>query len=166
MLISHLLLGAALALIAEELWHDWRLSAAAFLLTAVGPLCVRFSVQILRDPPYWCFAAWTLWWAMRAADGKQVWRSWFCSAFCCALAILTRREGVELLLIFGLWILLSGWRRREWRRILLRKVLISVEFLAVVLLLGLPVEHRMAQLGSQWNVGQSSAIRTYWSRLW
>ena len=165
MLLSYLLLCTALALIAEELWGDWRLTAATLLFAAMFPICVRYSVQILRDPLYWCLAAWSIWWAMRAADGKNSWWNWISSAICCGLAILTRREGVELTLIVGLWMLFSGWRRADWRRILLRKIAAGTVFLAVIALLVLPVEYKMAQWGSRWNAGQLSAIRYYWSRI-
>lgn len=165
MLISYLLLCTALALIAEELWGDWRLTAAALLLAAVCPICVRYSVQIIRDPLYWCLSAWCVWWVMRAADNKHPAWSWLGAAICCGLAILTRREGIELMLIAGFWLLAGNWHKANWRRILVRKLLFAVEFLVVVALLVLPVEHQMAQWGSRWNAGQFSSIRYYWTRF-
>ena len=166
MLLSHLLLCTALALIAEELWHDWRLSASTLLLAAALPLMVRYSVHILRDPLYWCLAAWTIFWALRGVNGKNPYLGWLGSAVCCALAILSRREGVELVAIIGLYLAFGNWRKAEWPRLLLKKLLTGVAFFAVVTLLVWPVEHKMAQWGSHWNSGQFSAVSYYWSRLW
>ena len=166
MLLADLLLCAALGMIARELWHDWRMTAAAMLLAAVFPICVKYPVQILRDPLYWCFVAWALCWATRAAAGKRIWSNWFLAALCTALAILTRREGLELLPVFAVWLCGFDWRRRGWQRILLVKVAVAVEVLAVLLLVLLPVERAMAERGSRWHAGQFSAIRYYGSRLW
>ena len=165
MLFADLLLCAALGAIARELWRDWRLTAAALLCAAVLPICVKYPVHILRDPLYWCFAAWFLCFAMRAASGVKSLRNWCFAALCAALAILTRREGIELLLIAALWFLLSGWRSGALRSVLPRKLAAAAVFFGVVLLTVLPVERAMAECGSLWRVGQFSAISVCWGRL-
>ena len=165
MLLAFLLLCTALALIAEELWRDWRLTLATLLLAAVCPVLVKYSAQILRDPLYWCLAAWALYFAMRAAADRNVIMNWFGCAVCVSLAILTRREGLELVVILLAEMILSGWTRVAWRRILMRKIALTVGFLAVLALTVLPVEHRMAQLGSTWRISQFSSVQRIWLRF-
>lgn len=164
MLLSQLLLCCALALLTEEIWRDWRLTTAALLLAAVCPLCVKHAAQILRDLPYWCFAAWAIWFVLRADDRAPV-LNWFFAALCCALAIMTRREGFEVAAILGVWMMSSRWRREGWRRIALYKFLGLIGFSAVIMLAVLPVWYRMSQCGSHWSVFPLTAIRYCWSRL-
>ena len=165
MLLAFLLLCAALALIAEELWRDWRLTLTALLLAAVCPVLVKYSAQILRDPLYWCVSAWALYFAMRASNGRLGVVNWLGCAVCTALAILIRREGIEFVVIFPAWIIAGGWTRGAWRRILVRKIAVVVGFWAVVALAVLPVEHRMAQLGSTWRASQFSFVQHILRRL-
>lgn len=145
-----LLLPVALALIANELFSDWRYTLGALLFGSICPPAVRMSAQLLRETPYWCFCCFALLFGLRAVSGKGWW-NWLVFCIFSSLAILTRREGVELLGAFLIFQAFQGWNRKEWFRILTRKCMTIIGVVIFLLLLLLPIQFQLSNSGSRWE---------------
>ena len=159
------LLPVAIALIARELFGDWRYTLGALLLASIMPPAVRMSGQLLRESPYWCFCGFALLFAIRAA-AKKGWWNWGWYALFGSLATLTRREGVELLGVFLIFQVFWGWRNGSLPDILRRKLLVVVGVIAVFLALLLPVQFWLRQNGSHWEPFPLKNVRYIFQRFW
>lgn len=74
----------------------------AGMLIAVHPYSIELSASILRDAPYHCFLIFSLLAAIYAINSRKL-RYWVACGIIAGLAALTRREGIELLIIFLVW---------------------------------------------------------------
>jgi len=158
------LIPVVLAGIAHELFGDWRYTLGTMLLASVMPPLVRHSVLVLRDMPYWFFCASAVWLAVRA-ERKHCLGYWFGFAAVAVLAACTRREGMELILAWGLWLFCSGWNRQEFRRQLRQKCEIACCVLVPYLTLALFVQKIWNDCGSSWQLLPLKSLGYYWSRL-
>lgn len=183
MLVSSLLTAVAVAMIARELWQDRYLTLAALFLGSVLPPLVRSSVEIMREPPYWCFASWAIFFLIyalnlnrRQPDATATRQTVFMQKFsywaaiaafglCAALAMLSRREGVELLLFFGVWLLGFGWSRQQIVKIILGKCAAAALAALMISVPVLLVQFTLAEAGSSWQALQLRSITYYCSRI-
>ena len=100
--------------IANEIWHDKRISLTAALLTAVNPSIIEMSVQAQRDIPYLFAGGWCIFFII-AAVKRNKWY-WWCIAGCIwGIAILFRFEMIEFFPILGMYFVFAVWRdRKQW----------------------------------------------------
>jgi len=112
---------------------DDRVALAACLLYAVHPQMIQWSPEIARDSTFWFILMLSLYLIWRAVT--EVRALWFALAgIAVVLAILTRFEGLILLIPLGLW---SLWRLRGLKQARRRLVLGVVLCVATVPLLAL-----------------------------
>lgn len=81
--------------------HVYALVAA--FLVAVNPFLARISVSCLREILYLPLFSLAVAFAVSAVYNKSVWK-WCIFAFLTALANMTRREGISLIVIFFIWL--------------------------------------------------------------
>ncbi|MGD0516655.1 MAG: glycosyltransferase family 39 protein [Thermoguttaceae bacterium] len=87
---------------------DDTVALAACLLYAVHPIFIQWSPEIIRDPTFWFFFTLSLYLLWRAVTEVRV-GFWFAAGLALTFAVLTRFEGLFLLIPLGLW---TFWRRR------------------------------------------------------
>ncbi len=87
---------------------DDTVAMMACLLYAVQPVFIQWSPEIIRDPTFWFFFALSLYLTWRAVTEVRIGLS-LAAGLALALAILTRFEGLLLLIPLGLW---TFWRYR------------------------------------------------------
>ncbi len=78
----------------------------AALLVATHPFLARISVSCLREILYLPFIFFAFAFAISAVYNKSLWK-WCAFALLAALANLTRREGILLVVIFLIWLMLE-----------------------------------------------------------
>ena len=111
---------------------------AAFLV-AVHPFLIRISVSCLREILYLPLMVFAMAFAVSAIRDKALWK-WCVFAALTALANMTRREGIVVLVIFFVWQAVEFFIDREkYRKDAAYYMLISFLVLAVFWGLTLPV---------------------------
>jgi hypothetical protein len=80
------------------------LALTGALMAAVYPYLVRSSVSVLRESIYIPFFCLVLTFAIRGMSRRKSWHEWFICGILAGMGILTRREGLELLLILLSWL--------------------------------------------------------------
>lgn len=101
-LILGSLVPVGVFLCADHIFKKRVYAFCAGLLMAVHPYSIELSANILRDAPYHCFFIFTLLAGIYAIDSKKL-HHWATCGIIAGLAALTRREGIELLVIFLAW---------------------------------------------------------------
>lgn len=141
----------ALYLMAMEIFDNRHCAYFAALCGSVYPPLIRLSCMVLRDSLYWSFVIWAVWAGMRGAQSRR-YRYWIVCALFSAMAILMRKEGIELpvivLVYWGCEWLFAN-KHLESLRHNLGAALLYWAVLAAILL---PVSRIMAQSGSTWSV--------------
>jgi hypothetical protein len=113
--------------------HAYALLAA--FLVAVHPFLVRISVSCLREILYLPLMAFAVAFAISAISNKSLWK-WCVFAVLVALANITRREGIFIIVIFFAWQIVElVVDRKNFRKNIICYVLIS--FLVSIIFLGL-----------------------------
>ncbi len=87
---------------------DDTVAVAACLLYAVQPVFIQWSAELIRDPTFWFFFALSLYLLWRTVTEVRVGLS-LTAGLAVTLAVLTRFEGLFLLIPLGFWTL---WRYR------------------------------------------------------
>jgi dolichyl-phosphate-mannose--protein O-mannosyl transferase len=151
-------LGSYLA--AKELWQDERYALTAALLAAVFPPAIRYSVLILRDMPYWGTAMMAVAMGMRAVNRDRM-TGWIWFALLTSLAVLIRREGVELFVGFALYLGWDMFKTKSWRRQI--KVVITVTAVAIAVLT--PVQLVQESYGSRWQILPRRLVSEVFQRI-
>jgi hypothetical protein len=138
----------------------------ACLLYAVQPVFIQWSPEIIRDPTFWFFFALSLYLLWRAVIEVRIGLS-IAAGLAVALAILTRFEGLYLLIPLGLW---TFWRYRALNSGLDRAKLAAGTVLAIIAfpLLILLVNFTLLRHHSQWvttRFAPLSLIHYWWNGL-
>jgi 4-amino-4-deoxy-L-arabinose transferase-like glycosyltransferase len=94
---------------------DDRVALAACFLLAVHPGLIRWSPEVLRDPTFWFLFTLSLYFLWRAVTELRLAVA-AAAGLSMALAVVTRFEGLLLLVPLGLWSLERGWARPDLRR--------------------------------------------------
>ena len=137
----NILLGSLLPLvvflITNELCTNRKIAWGAMLLCGVNPSMITLSIDPLRDMPYLFFAGCFLW-QLCVAARRPHWRPWCLSGCFFALALLSRYEAAEmLLLVFAALAAGAAYKTISWRRAavfgLLYLAAVSATFLILTL---------------------------------
>jgi hypothetical protein len=114
-------------------FDDYVAFAACFLY-ALHPRLIEWSPYVVRDPTFWFLFALSLYFIWRAVS--EVCLSMFAAAgIVSTLAVMTRTEGILLLIPFAFWSLWRWIALEESRRRLLAGVLVCVFITPAILLL-------------------------------
>ena len=122
------------------------------LLAAIHPYLIRLSTEMLRDTVYIPLVTLALALAMSAAINHKWWK-WGLFGFVCALAVMTRREGGEILVFLSCWSLIELIQKRAVFIDALKRVFVA-HFMAygVLLAVALPVQIEMAKTHTTWRI--------------
>jgi dolichyl-phosphate-mannose--protein O-mannosyl transferase len=101
-LILGSLVPVGVYLCADHIFKKRIYACFAGLLIAVHPYSIELSANILRDAPYHCFFIFSLLAGIYAVSKKKL-KYWAIYGIIAGLAALTRREGIELLIISLFW---------------------------------------------------------------
>jgi len=80
-----------------------RIAAMASLFYIISPRLVEYSTDVLREPVFWCFSIFSLYFAWRGIAYRKLFLLML-SALFVVLASFTRLDGVALILVILLWI--------------------------------------------------------------
>ena len=109
--IANLLMGAAIPLLflksGTQLFRNRMLAWFAAILAATHPMLVKHSISIQRETMYLFFLM-LCFIAVVAGDGSRKFRHFAVGGAMAALTVLTRAEGVEILLIVAGYLAYSG----------------------------------------------------------
>jgi 4-amino-4-deoxy-L-arabinose transferase-like glycosyltransferase len=138
----------------------------ACLLYAVQPVFIQWSPEIIRDPTFWFFFTLSLYLLWRAVVEVRIGLS-LAAGLAVTLAILTRFEGLLLLIPLGLW---TFWRYRALNSGRDRAKLVAGGVLAVIALpaLILLVNFTLLRHHSEWVTTRFyplTLIRYWWNGL-
>jgi hypothetical protein len=145
---------------------DDTVALMACLLYAVQPVFIQWSPEIIRDPTFWFFFTLSLYLLWRAVVEVRIGLS-LAAGLAVALAILTRFEGLMLLIPLGLW---TFWRYRalnsgrDRAKLAAGGVLAIIAFPALILL----VNFTLLRHHSQWvttRFAPLSLIHYWWNGL-
>ena len=140
------------------LWKDRRFAYAAAFCGAVHPYLVRLGGNILRDGLYFTICCFALYSLMRAA--KNYTNRWYVAyAALALLGGLTRKEGIELLIIFIIVQIGVCFRLRASRNRIRRQLACMIVLPLVVLGALKSCEQLLAGYGCQWRI--DTKIRTF-----
>ncbi len=122
---------------AEAIPRNRAYALLAAFLVAVHPFLARISVSCLREILYLPFMVFAVAFAISAIHNKSLWK-WCVFAVLAALANMTRREGILLIVIFFAWQAVEfviDWKsfRKDIAYYVLASVLVSVVFLGLTL---------------------------------
>jgi len=148
----------ALFLMAGEIFDDRRCACLAAFCGCVYPPLIRLSCMVLRDPLYWSFAVWAIWAGMRAAQSCKM-RYWILGALFAAMAILMRREGLELVIVSLAYLGVAWWFSPNRFIVLRRHFYAATTYTMVLLMILWPINYMMAAAGSGWTVFPRTVIR-------
>ena len=124
-LICGALLPLLMFLICEQLWHDRKVSFAALAMGIFYPPFVRWSYMIQRESLYLFLVAAAMLLALWSCR-KRAYAGFFACGVVAALAVWTRYEGVELIVLLVGGALLKALFDRDSRRMMLRGNLLGV----------------------------------------
>jgi hypothetical protein len=99
-LLGHQLFGATAAFVAAWMFQSL-------------PVCLQVTSDVLSEGPFLFFAIWALYWASRALDRGFRGDALSCGAFA-GVAYWIRPEGIEIIIVFGLTLLVSSVLKRNW----------------------------------------------------
>jgi hypothetical protein len=145
---------------------DDTVALMACLLYAVQPVFIQWSPEIIRDPTFWFFFTLSLYLLWRAVIEVRIGLS-LAAGLAVTLAILTRFEGLLLLIPLGFW---TFWRfralnsGRDRAKLAAGGVLAVIAFPALILL----VNFTLLRHYSQWVTIRSaplSFICHWWNGL-
>jgi hypothetical protein len=123
---------------------------AAFI-TAVHPFFIRISVSCLREIIYLPTTAFAVGFAISAIKKKSLWR-WGIFALLAALGSMSRREGVEVIIIFLVW---GGIElfidRKNLRKIIFHYLLTALLVISIYGFLVLSVMYSLRDTACTWN---------------
>lgn len=112
---------------------DDRVALAACLLYIVHPKLIEWSPEVMRDPTFWFLFMLAIYWLWRAVS--EVRHGYFTAAGAAiTLAMLTRIEGLFLLIPLALWTFWRWLALAEGRRRLLGAALCVAVFPSLLLL--------------------------------
>jgi len=143
---------------AGEIFDDRRCACLAAFCGCVYPPLIRLSCMVLRDPLYWSFAVWAIWAGMRAAQSCKM-RYWILGALFAAMAILMRREGLELVIVSLAYLGVAWWFSPNRFIVLRRHFYAATTYTMVLLMILWPINYMMAAAGSGWTVFPRTVIR-------
>lgn len=106
--------------VAWELWRRYELALGAALLAAVHPMLIEMSAKPLRESSYFFWLVLSVWLAIAAVKHSRFWL-WAPAGGCVILATLTRLEGMELLVLGGIYLFWSMLRQAGMRLSVLRQ---------------------------------------------
>ena len=123
-LISSILTVIPLYLLTREIFHRQAalLASAAFALL---PLSNHLSVEIMRDPLFLFFFAWSVYFAHRAIESRKL-IHFLLSSLTCLFSILCRHEGLILYSFYTLYIFCLFLRRSQDRNALFKAMLVYI----------------------------------------
>ena len=113
-------------------------ACAAF---AVLPLSNHLSVEVVRDPLFLFFFAWSTYFANRATKSKKMFH-FLLSSLTCLFSILCRLEGLTLYMFYTLYVCCLFLRRPQDRNALLRGISVYIALPLLIFIL--------FSLGSKW----------------
>ena len=118
---------------------DDRVALAACFLYAVHPRFIEWSPRVVRDPTFWFLFALSLYFLWRAVCEVRL--SMFTAAgIASTLAVMTRTEGLFLLIPFALWAMWRWLALKESReRLVIGVVLYIITVPAILLLINVTV---------------------------
>jgi 4-amino-4-deoxy-L-arabinose transferase-like glycosyltransferase len=139
-IISSILTVIPLYLLTREIFHRqaalW--ASAAFALL---PLSNHLSVEIMRDPLFLFFFAWSAYFAHRAIKSRKL-IHFLLSSLTCLFSILCRHEGLILYFFYALYVFCLFLRRSQDRNALFKGMLVYIAPPLVVFIL--------ISLGDKW----------------
>jgi hypothetical protein len=95
-------------------------------LVAIHPFFIRISLSCLREILYFPLIVFAIGFAVSAIQNKSLWR-WGCFGALTALASMGRRESVEMIVIFYIWILISILlNRKKLKTLISYYILVSI----------------------------------------
>jgi len=123
-IISSILTIIPLYLLTREIFHRqaalW--ASAAFALL---PLSNHLSVEIMRDPLFLFFFAWSTYFAHRAIKSRKL-IHFLLSSLTCLFSILCRLEGLILYFFYTLYVFCLFLRRSQDRNALIKGMLVYI----------------------------------------
>ena len=128
------------------------------LLIAVHPYMIRISIACMRESLYIPIAVIAILTATLAIKKKCMW-SWGLYGILAALGTMTRSEGLELLIIFALWLTLEVFLNIKYIKsnfVYYLKIilLVMICFWSIVL----PVKYYLSSNNSTWNIIKNTSI--------
>ena len=96
----------AVFLMAKLVFKNNNYALIAAFLTATHPFLIVMSEDIMRDSLFICMISFSLVFAMYGAERKN-YVFWIISGFFCAMATMTRSEGIGILFIVPLWFIIE-----------------------------------------------------------
>jgi 4-amino-4-deoxy-L-arabinose transferase-like glycosyltransferase len=136
---------------ARELFGNRSYGLAAAFLGAVHPVLCNLGGSILRDGPYITFLAFSIWLLILA---QRTHRCRYYLGFVAAaiLGCLTRREGMEIILIFMIVQTIQIWaairRRCGWKREIVIGLLVFIGITGMIK----SVEFAGLEVGYEWRI--------------
>jgi hypothetical protein len=145
---------------------DDTVALAACLLYAVHPIFIQWSPEIIRDPTFWFFFTLSLYLLWRAVTEVRVGFS-LAAGLALTFAVMTRFEGLFLLVHLGLW---TFWRYRalipgrDRAKLAAGAVLSVIAFPALILLVNFTLLHHYSQWVSI-RFAPLSLIHYWWNGM-
>jgi len=122
------------------------------LLVAIHPYLIRLPAEMLRDSIYIPLVAAAIAVAVSAAL-KPKWWKWAVYGVVCALAVMTRREGGELMVFLGVWSIVDLIQNRvEFKCTLKRLAVANISAYISFLTLALPVQDELSKTKCTWEI--------------
>jgi len=138
--------------ICRQIFEKESYALAGALLVAIHPYLIRLSTVMLRDTIYIPLVACAIAIAMNACV-KLKWWKWALYGVVCALAVMTRREGGELLIFLGAWSIVEMIQKRaEFKDALKRVVIANVSAFVFFLIITLPVQNELGKSECTWRI--------------
>ncbi len=133
------------------IFRDRRIALMSAFLISISPLHIRLFCSILRDPPYWTSMVWGCAFGIAATELRKPYLWGVCGIFC-ALAILFRKEGIEMVFPTVLF-LASSWIFYSDRKQAVKDNALGLAmFLLTLILITYPIQMAMKRAGSMWQV--------------
>lgn len=157
--IAGSLLCLAAFIIGTKLFRDKRLGLLTALMTAVHPFLIRISADIMRESLFICTYMFSLAFSILGfSEDRFSWKwtlYWTASGISAGLAVMTRSEGFELVIVLAIWFTIEAIlkiRKSGVKKFILLSVASSFIFIFFLLAVTLPVEYALEGSSSQWYV--------------
>jgi 4-amino-4-deoxy-L-arabinose transferase-like glycosyltransferase len=121
-LLTSVLTIIPLYLLAKELF-DRKAALWACVAFAISPLPNHLSIEVVRDPAYVFFFAWSIYFAYDAVHSKRVWFFFIAGIFSC-FAFLSRLEGVILFPYFIVFFVYIALKNKSERKLIFKGILL------------------------------------------
>jgi len=156
------ILPVAVFYIASHIFDDKKYALVAAVIATCHPYLINLSVWMLRDSLYVPLVAIAIAVAMSAVDNKSYWR-WLIVGIVAGVAVMTRREGFEIIIFIACWSAVAVWRERcgEWKSVLGRQVASVAICCMGYCAVSLPVQFALSDTKSQWSFVDRSMVRYY-----